>query len=104
MTSGRLGKAALAATTDTDLYTVPAATTATVNVEFCNRTAAAIAIRLAVRAGALADSDYLLYDFALPANGVVVRSNVVLSAAEIITARAAAVGVSVRVHGFEESV
>lgn len=104
MSSGRLGKADLAATTDTDLYTAPALTVTTANVEFCNRTAAAIPIRLAVRSGALGNSDYLMYDFSLPANGVVVRSNVVLSASEIITARAAAVGVSVRVHGFEESV
>lgn len=102
MSSGRLGKAALAAAINTDLYTVPAATVATINVEFCNRTAADIPIRFAVRNGAVADSDWLEYDSPLPANGVIVRSNIVVSAGEIVTAYAAVAGVSVRVHGFEE--
>ena len=102
MNSGRLGKASLAAGVDTDVCTVTAGTVATVNVNFCNTTAADIAVRLAVRDGALAASDYVEYDAVIPANGVLERSALVLSAGETIVARAAAVGVSVRVFGFEE--
>lgn len=103
MSNGRFGKADLAAATDTDIYTVPASTVATVTVAFVNRTAASIAARLAVRSAALADTDYLEYDASIPANGVLERTGIVLSAGEIITVHAAAAGVSVRVHGFEET-
>lgn len=101
--NGRFGKADLIAATDTDLYTVPAATVTTATVAFTNRTAAAITVRLAVRSAALADADYIEYDASLPANGVLERTGIVLSAGEIITVRASAIGVSARVHGFEET-
>lgn len=100
--SGRFGKAALAANTDTDLYVVPAGRVATATVSFCNRTAANIAVRLAVRNGAIADSDYLEFDAAVPANGVLERTQIALTAGETITVRAAAAGISVRAHGFAE--
>jgi hypothetical protein len=101
--SGRLGKAALAANADTDLYTVPAGKVATASVAFCNRTAADVNVRLAVRSGAIADSDYLEYDVAVPANGVLERTQIALSEGETITVHASALGVSARAHGFEES-
>lgn len=102
MNSGLLGKASLAANVDTDLCTVTAGTVATVNVNFCNATNADIAVRLAVRNGALGAADYIEYDANVPANGVLERSALVLSSGEIVVARAAAAGVSVRAHGFEE--
>lgn len=102
MSSGLLGKASLAATTDTDLYTVPAGVVATANVSFCNRTAAAIRVRLAVRSGALADADYLEYDAEVPPNGVLERTAIACQAGEIITVRAAAVGISAVARGWEE--
>lgn len=102
MASGKLGKAALAAAADTDLYTVPAGTVATANINLCNRTTSAVTVRLAIRSAALADADYIEYDAALPANGVLERTGIALSAGETITVRASAAGVSARVHGFEE--
>ncbi len=102
MASGKLGKAALAAAADTDLYTVPAGTVATANINLCNRTSAAVTVRLAIRSAALADADYIEYDAALPANGVLERTGIALSAGETITVRASAAGVSARAHGFEE--
>lgn len=102
MSSGRLGKADLAAATDTDLYTVPAGTVATANVSFCNRTGAPIRVRLAVRNGALTNADYLEFDAEVPANGVLERTAIACEAGEIITARASAVGVSAVVRGWEE--
>ena len=103
MPSGKLGKAALAATTDTDLYTVPAGTVATANINLCNRTSAAVTVRISIRSAALADADYIEYDAKLPANGVIERTGIALSAGEIVTVRASAPGVSARVHGFEET-
>lgn len=100
--SGRLGKADLTAATDTDLYTVPAGNLAVVNVYFCNRTAAPIQVRLAVRSGALANADYLEFDAEVPARGVLERTKIPVEAGEIITVRASATGISAQVRGFEE--
>lgn len=100
--SGRLGKADLTANTDTDLYTVPAGNLAVVNVYFCNRTAASIRVRLAVRSGAIANPDYLEFDADVPANGVLERTKIPLDPGEIITVRANATGISAQVRGFEE--
>lgn len=104
MSSGRFGKADLAAAVDTNIYTAPAGKVATATVAFCNRTNAAVQVRLAVRnaADALANTDYLEYDASVPAGGVLERTQIVLSPAEAITVRASAAGVSVRAHGFEE--
>lgn len=102
MSSGRLGKADLAANTDTDLYTVPAGTVTTANVSFCNRTGAPIRVRLAVRSGALTNADYLEFDAEVPANGVLERTAIACEAGEIITARASAAGISAVARGFEE--
>ena len=101
--NGRLGKASLAAAVNTDIYTAPAGTVATVNINICNRTAAEVTARLAIRSGAIADSDYIEYDAKIPANGVIERTGIVMNAGEVVTVRASAVGVSVRVHGFEEA-
>lgn len=103
MASGRLGKSDLPAAADTDLYTVPPATVATANITMCNRTAESISVRIAVRSGMLAASDYLEFDAELQPNGVLERTGIALSAGEIITCRAASAGVSARVHGFEEA-
>ena len=102
MASGRFGKAALPANADTNLYTCPPGKNATATIAFCNRTAAPIKVRAAVRQGALTDADYLEYETEIPANGILERNQVALAPGEVITVRAAAVGVSVRAHGFEE--
>lgn len=102
---GRLGAAALAATTDTGVYTVPAARQATVTVSFCNRSATATTIRLAHIDGAigtLANEDYLEFDTPLAGNGVVERSGIPMRAAHTLMARAGAATVSVVVQGIEE--
>ena len=70
---------------------------------FATRTSAAVTVRIAIRSAALADADYIEYDAKLPANGVIERTGIALSAGEIVTVRASAPGVSARVHGFEET-
>lgn len=102
---GRLGAAALAATTDTAVYTVPASRKATVLVSLCNRTASDVTVRLAHidgSLGALATEDYLEYDTTLPANGVLERTGITMTATHTLMARCSAASVSVVVSGVEE--
>jgi hypothetical protein len=69
-----LGQAAPAATTSTDLYTVPASTSAIVStIVISNRSSAQAAFRLSqsLTGAALTDKDYLAYDTPIPANGFV---------------------------------
>lgn len=105
MASGKLGAADLAAATATLLYTVPASTIATVNVRFANRNNVSTEIRLAIGTGASPTStDYLSYEQTLPQNGIVEDTGIVCSAGEKVWAYATIAGVSVRVHGHEETV
>lgn len=66
-----LGQVAPAATTDTDLYTVPAATATVLSkLVVCNRNNAADAFRIYIRAGgaAKANQHAICYDVAIAAN------------------------------------
>src|SRR3990172_8387069 len=66
-----LGQSAPAATTLTDLYTVPAATSvASSTITVCNRGGTATTFRISVAIGGAADatSQYLFYDNNLDAN------------------------------------
>lgn len=104
---GRLGAAALAANTDTVVYTVPAGRKATVLVSVCNRSATDAAIRLAHIDGnlaALATEDYIEYDSPLPGNGVLERTGITIAAGHTIMARASAASVSAVISGVEEDV
>ena len=69
-----LGQAAPAATTSTDLYTVPAATSAIVStITIANRAAADATFRISqsLTGAALADKDYLVYDASVPGSGFI---------------------------------
>jgi len=69
-----LGQAAPAATTSTDLYTVPASTSTIVStIVISNRAATSATFRLSqsLAGAALANKDYLAYDTAIPANGFI---------------------------------
>jgi len=64
-----LGQAAPSATTETDLYTVPAATSTVVSsIVICNRGASAATVRVSNSIGGAATSnkDYLYYDLTIP--------------------------------------
>lgn len=66
-----LGQSAPGATTETTLYTVPAATSTVVSsITICNRggTATTFRISAAVGGGATANTDYIYYDTAIAAN------------------------------------
>jgi len=104
MPSGKLGAADLAAAVDTLLCTASAAKVTTANICLCNRGEAATTVRVAIGTGAApAVTDYIEYEASLPANGILERTGVVLTAGEKVWVRAAAVSVSARAHGFEEA-
>lgn len=66
-----LGQAAPNATTETDLYTVPALTSAIVStISVCNRypVAATFRISISLLGAATANKDYLFYDMPIGAN------------------------------------
>lgn len=110
MATGRLGTADLAATTITDVYTVPASTKASCNVNFANRNASTVAIRLALSdtSATQGNDEFLFYDLNLgpvgSSNSTASYTALMMDAGKIITAYSDASNVSVVVTGVEEAV
>jgi hypothetical protein len=100
-----LGQASLAATTLTDIYTVPAATSTVLStIVACNRTASPLATRVSVAVGGAADNlkQYLFYDTPIPANdSVVLTIGVTLATTDVVRAYAASLGISIGIFGTE---
>lgn len=103
-----LGQVALSASTSTDVYSVPTGRSAVVSkVAICNRNASARTVRLSFAVGgeALANKQYVLYDYSVagntsyewPATG----NGVGLGAGDIVRAYASDTDVSVSVFGVE---
>lgn len=103
MASGKLGSAALAAGTDTTIYTVPASTVATINVAVVNRGSADATVNVAIApTGAPANADYVEFGVAIPASGILERTAIVAGAGEHVVVRSSTADCTVRIHGFEE--
>lgn len=103
MANGILGQSAPTAATNTTVYTVPAATTATFCVSICNTGTASITARLAIAAtGTPGASEWLEYDAIIPASGVLERTGIVAQATKNVVARVSAATAAVSVYGFEE--
>ena len=100
-----LGQAAPAATTDTDVYTVPASKSAVVStIAVCNRSGAVVTYRLAVRpAGAAISAEhYVVYGAQLAANSSdFLTLGVTLATTDVVTVYASSADVSVSVFGDE---
>lgn len=100
-----LGQSAPSATTDTTLYTVPAATQAVVStITVCNRAATSATYRIAVRpAGAsIANQHYIAYDVNLNQNTTDTYTlGVTLEATDVITVRASSANMSFSAFGSE---
>jgi hypothetical protein len=102
MATGILGQSSPTATTNTSVYTVPSATTATFSVNVCNRGTSAITARLAVAAtGTPGDSEWIEYDASIPPNGVLERTGIVAQATKQVVAYVSAATASVNVYGYE---
>jgi hypothetical protein len=100
-----LGQVAPSATTDTTLYTTPAATEAVIStIVVCNRATAAATYRIAIRpAGAtLANQHYIAYDVAVGASdSTTLTLGITLAATDIITVYAGTANLSFSVFGSE---
>lgn len=103
-----LGQAALAATTNTTIYTVPAGKQTIVsNITICNRSATAGTYRIAiVKSGeTLADKHYVVYDVSLPGNDATfLQVGLNLAAGDFIVAYSAVATLSVTASGAEITV
>jgi hypothetical protein len=100
-----LGQSAPSATTDTNLYTVPAETGAVIStIVVANRDAAAATYRIAIRpdGATLANEHYIAYDVAVGAgDSTTLTLGLTLDAADVITVRASTADLSFSVFGSE---
>ena len=104
MANGILGNAALLATTNTTIYTVPADTFSVVTINVANRSDQERRVRVALAAtDTPADEEWIEFDAQLIGNGVLERGGVVIDAGKKIVAQANSTEVSVVVFGIETS-
>lgn len=100
-----LGQSAPAATTATNVYTVPAATEAVVStVIIANRAAAAATFRLSIRPGgaAQANQHYIAYDVPLAASdSTTLTLGITLAATDVVTVYGSTANLSWNVFGTE---
>jgi hypothetical protein len=100
-----LGQSNPAATTLATLYTAPASTQAVCStITICNTASSATTYRIAVRpaGAAIATSQYLAYDAALPANDTATLTlGVTLGATDVISVYAASANVAFSAFGVE---
>lgn len=100
-----LGQAAPNATTETDLYTVPAATETIVStICVANRASSDATIRISVSANgaATATKDYIAYDLGLPASGILTFTlGLTIDATDKIRVYASTANVSFSAFGTE---
>ena len=107
MTVKVLGQSAPAATTNTNVYTVPSATQAVLStVVIANRGSSAGSFRLAVRpAGAtIANQHYLAFGVPIAANdSTTLTLGITMDATDVLTFQASTADMSVNVFGTEIS-
>lgn len=100
-----LGQVAPDATTDTTLYTVPAATETVVStIVVANRVATGATFRIAIKpaGAALANEHYIAYDVALGASdSTTLTFGITLAATDVITVYASTADTSFNVFGSE---
>ena len=102
-----LGQNDLAATTLTDVYTVPASTETVIStIIIANRTASAESFRIAIRpnGATISYEHYIAYDVPIAANdSTTLTLGITLDAADVLSVYASAVDLSVNVFGTEIS-
>jgi len=101
MATGILGQSAPAAATNTTVYTVPAATTATFNVSVCNTGSVPANVRVAISATSTpSSSEWIEYNANVLAYGVLERTGLVAQATKnvVVYSDLATVAVSVYVY------
>lgn len=100
-----LGQSAPTATTNTDVYTVPAATTAVLStIVVANRSASAVTYRIAVRpdGAALANEHYIAYDVNVGASdSTTITLGITMDAGDVLSVYAGTGDLSFNVFGSE---
>lgn len=100
-----LGQVAPSATTETDLYTVPAATqTVASTISIANRgtSSGTIRISVSVSGAATANKDYIAYDVVVPANSFLDRTmGITLNATDKVRVYASTANFSFSLFGSE---
>lgn len=100
-----LGQVATSATTETTLYTVPAATSTVVSSgTVCNRggTATTFRVSVSVAGGATANKDYNYYDITLAANDTFTFTiGMTLAATDVVRVYAGNANLSFNLYGME---
>lgn len=102
-----LGQSAPSATTNTDIYTVPASTQTVVStIAVCNRGATSATYRIAIRVAgsALSNEEYIAFDTAITANNsTMITIGVTLNATDVVTVYASNANLSFSLFGSEIS-
>lgn len=105
MTYKVLGQSAPAATTETTLYTVPAATSAVVSsIVVCNTgsTATTFRVYICVANAATTQKQYLYYDVAIAGNDTFIATiGITLAATDVIKVYGGSANLSINVFGQE---
>ena len=102
MANGILGSADLGSAIYTSIYEVPEDTYTVCSINLCNRTSAAINIRIVIGTSEIPqDSEYIEFNSVIVANGVLERTGIVLKSGEKVTVYAGNTGVSANVYGIE---
>ncbi len=100
-----LGQSAPSATTNTDIYTVPASTQVVISsIVVANRAATATSFRIAIRpnAATLATLHYIAFDTAISSNDVVSLSlGITMDAADVVTVYATNANLTFSLYGTE---
>lgn len=100
-----LGQSAPDATTNTDLYTVPAATSAVVStIVVANRSAADLGYRIAIRPGGatIANQHYIAFDVTVGArDSTTLTLGITLAATDVVTVYASTADSSFSIFGSE---
>jgi hypothetical protein len=104
MATGLLGQAALAAATNTTLYTVPATTFTVLGISLCNRGTTTVSVRVALAtAGTPTTSEWIEYDAQIGPNGVLERTGIMMNATKQLVVYASNANVSASAFGIETS-
>jgi len=101
-----LGQSAPGATTETDLYTVPGATSAAVStLVVCNRgTSATFRVSVSVAGAATTNKDYILYDVTVSANDTYMATlGIGLATTDKVRVYASTANLSFNLFGVENS-
>ena len=100
-----LGQSNPSANTNTDLYTVPASTSAVCStIVICNQAASAATFRIALRpaGAAIATAQYISYDTNVNANdSITMTIGITLATTDVVTVRANTTTVSFNLFGSE---